>query len=168
MNNKIKECFATGKSDTVSIYRTIDVATISKLSGQKLLDALSAINSYVEELNERYMQLINENIKLKSVDGKMCMVSQVDELQNQIAVLKEKNKALMNTNAELKNNYEKLLESVMIAWDTEAEKVLKTVGLFCGDEESDSNAIVTSTKANITSIDAAKKRSKFLEQLEDL
>lgn len=57
----------------------------------------------------------------------------------------------------------------MNAWETEAETVLKKVGVFIDDSSSmDDNAIIESTTENIISIDRSLTKKEFINKLEKL
>ena len=169
MNEKIKSNLTKGKSEGIALFRTLDIEAILKLNSQKLATVLQNINTQIEQLNDKYVDVVNENIKLKTLSNNKTVNDRIKNLEEEIKKLKIKNKELEEVNREQKAKYDRLYESVMNAWETEAETVLKKVGVFIDDSSSmDDNAIIESTTENIISIDRTLTKKEFMNKLEKL
>lgn len=169
MNEKIKSNLTKGKSEGIALFRTLDIEAILKLNSQKLAKVLQNINTQIEQLNDKYADVVNENIKLKTLSNNKTVNDRIKNLEEEIKKLKIKNKELEEENREQKAKYDRLYESVMNAWETEAETVLKKVGVFVDDSSSmDDNAIIESTTENIISIDRTLTKKEFMNKLEKL
>ena len=169
MNEKIKSNLTKGKSEGIALFRTLDIEAILKLNSQKLATVLQNINTQIEQLNDKYADVVNENIKLKTLSNNKTVNDRIKNLEEEIKKLKIKNKELEEVNREQKAKYDRLYESVMNAWETEAETVLKKVGVFIDDSSSmDDNAIIESTTENIISIDRTLTKKEFMNKLEKL
>ena len=169
MNEKIKSNLTKGKSEGIALFRTLDIEAILKLNSQKLATVLQNINTQIEQLNDKYADVVNENIKLKTLSNNKTVNDRIKNLEEEIKKLKIKNKELEEVNREQKAKYDRLYESVMNAWETEAETVLKKVGVFIDDSSSmDDNAIIESTTENIISIDRTLTKKEFINKLEKL
>lgn len=169
MNEKIKSNLTEGKSEGTALFRTLDIEAILKLNSQKLATVLQNINTQIEQLNDKYADVVNENIKLKTLSNNKTVNDRIKNLEEEIKKLKIKNKELEEVNREQKAKYDRLYESVMNAWETEAETVLKKVGVFIDDSSSmDDNAIIESTTENIISIDRSLTKKEFINKLEKL
>ena len=169
MNEKIKSNLTKGKSEGIALFRTLDIEAILKLNSQKLATVLQNINTQIEQLNDKYADVVNENINLKTLSNNKTVNDRIKNLEEEIKKLKIKNKELEEVNREQKAKYDRLYESVMNAWETEAETVLKKVGVFIDDSSSmDDNAIIESTTENIISIDRTLTKKEFMNKLEKL
>ena len=169
MNEKIKSNLTKGKSEGIALFRTLDIEAILKLNSQKLATVLQNINTQIEQLNDKYADVVNENIKLKTLSNNKTVNDRIKNLEEEIKKLKIKNKELEEVNREQKAKYDRLYESVMNAWETEAETVVKKVGVFIDDSSSmDDNAIIESTTENIISIDRTLTKKEFINKLEKL
>lgn len=169
MNEKIKSNLTEGKSERTALFRTLDIEAILELNSQKLATVLQNINTQIEQLNNKYADVVNENIKLKTLSNNKTVNDRIKNLEEEIRKLKIKNKELEDVNREQKAKYDRLYESVMNAWETEAETVLKKVGVFVDDGSSmDDNAIIESTTEDIISIDRSLTKKEFMNKLEKL
>lgn len=172
MNNKIKSVLTGDKSTNISVFRSIDVEALISLPKDKLIVALNGVNIQIESMTDKYADIIKENMLLRSqiADLTSELHKKDKEHQKEVEALNEKLQKKKQQLSDLSKKYIDTLECVHIAWDHEAETVLKKIGIFKDDTiEDTSSAVITSPTDNVvqyTSVEIARK--KFLDNLEDL
>ena len=180
INNRIKAAHKAVNNDNIA-FSSLDVSSLIELPKEKLAIFLQQLSTAWEEVCNTQKRTIKNNydlqIKVKELkEREDCLAREYAALQQQFQDYRSKKDA---ENNRLKNQLRALEEALRIAWDGEAEKLLKQQGLFVSDsEEIDENKTITSPAFNFLSLisdpeedddlDGDKARCDFLRGLDKI
>ncbi|MET0018271.1 hypothetical protein [Oscillibacter sp.] len=185
-NERIKQAAGVPLKNTTAIFKTLDIPAMLQMDKSSLGNALSVLNIAFEEITDKQANTIQDNFQLNK---------KVTVLKGELAALQS---ALFNENelhrsvmmrrddevSALKQRISDLEQAVHVAWDNEAESVLKQLGLLESDgtpinsqktiESPDTDleqiigVIPVITKEPSTESNIVDLRKNFLERLEDI
>ena len=184
INERIKNFAIANRDAPVAVFKTLDIEAMMNMSPNKLRVGLQNLNTMIEDTSDKYAKVIQENIKL----SRLCvsLKTEIGEYKKELdEFIKKANKREDELTGIIEKQKEEVIElkSIMhIAWDKEAETILKKEKIFVDDgTEIDRKKTITDPTFNliktVEKFEVEKKahecnttemRQGFLKGLEDI
>lgn len=180
INGRIKNCSTTNRGTPVAVFKTLDIESMLNMTPKQLKTGLLNLNTMLEDTSDKHAKVIQENMRL----NRLCesLKTEAEGYKKELDEAKTREDKLARVIEKQKAEITELVSIMHIAWDKEAETILKKQNIFENDgTEIDKKKTITDPTTDLTktiNIFKIKKntsesvvndmRNDFLQGIEDI